>query len=366
MNADKLVKLVNKTADKFNSQPVKKRISFISPKKVVIILPEYIGDILLLTPAIRNLSKSFGNSVKIDLVGNKNAKNLLETLPYFDNFYLEGEETGRKVSFLKKQNYDTIFLFNIRFFWALAGYQAKVQQRVGFNLEKLGLENIFLWRKLMTHLIKSATVYDKRHQINIYMDMLKTLQLEVDSDFPEVLLSDNDIKKANTLIKDISGGRVLIHATAGSPGKQWNFNNWAVIIKYLKEKYNFSIIATGCSAEKSIYDYISRKSGVEIHNLCGKTTIRETIALYKHIDLAITLDTASAHFAAAANTKNIIVIYGPTNETQWKPYTPYSFIQQICLDLDCRPCLTRLCRHRKCLSGITPDMVIDAIENAVI
>lgn len=362
MQADKLIKLVNKTVDTVNFQPTDHTISFKKPQKALIILPEFIGDVLLLTPAIRNLKYNFGNSVKLDLVGNKNAKNMVETLPYFDNFYIDKKEIGHKIPFLKKKNYDTIFLFNFRFFWALAGYQTKIDQRIGFSLEKLGLENIYLWKKFITHLIKSATVYDEKHQIDIYLDMLKTLKLDVYNDHPEIILTENDIKKAKLLVKNIRKPAVLIHATAGSPGKQWDLDNWVKIIKYLKERYDCSIISTGRSSEKYVYDGLSKKSGVNIHNLCGKTTIRETVALYRHLDLAITLDTSTAHFAAVANTRNIITIYGPTNELQWKPYAPYSFVQQIYSDIDCRPCMTRLCRHRKCLSGITTDVVINAID----
>jgi ADP-heptose:LPS heptosyltransferase len=366
MHADKFIKLANKAVIKLNPKPARNKIPFSIPQKALIILPEFIGDVILLTPAIRNLHYHFGNKVKLDLVGNANAKNSLETLPYFNNFYIDREKIDSKVHFLKKNGYDTLFLFNFRFFWALAGYQANVRQRIGFNLEKMGFENIFFWRKFMTHLTESATIYDKKHQINIYLDLLKSLELNIKDDYPEVKLTENDILKANILLKDIAGPKVLIHATAGSPGKQWDLNNWVVLIKYLKEKCNFSIISTGSLSEKDIYDYLSAKSGAKIHNLCGKTTIRETIALYRHIDLAITLDTAAAHFAAAANTKNIIIIYGPTNESQWKPYSSCSSVQQICLDMECRPCLTRLCRHRKCLTDITPDLIINEIDNLII
>jgi|GEM_PF-2142932 len=362
MYADKLIKMANKAFDYVNFQPVSFKNSFVYPGKALIILPEFIGDILLLTPVLRNLNYNFGNSVKLDVIGNANAQNLLEGLPYFNNFFLDRKEHKYKFSFLKKSEYDTMFLFNFRFFWALAGYQTKIRQRIGFSLEKLGLENIFLWHKFMTHLIKSATIYDNKHQVNIYLDMLKTLNLYVKNDYPEIKLTIADIQKANTLLKNIPEPRVVIHVTAGSPGKQWNIDNWAVIIKYLKAN-NFNLISTGNQSEKQVYDYLSQKTGIKIHNFCGKTTIRETIALYKQVSLCITLDTAAAHFAAAANTKNIIVVYGPTNESQWKPYAPDSFIQQIYLDLDCRPCLTRLCTHRKCLNNITPDMVINTIDN---
>jgi ADP-heptose:LPS heptosyltransferase len=360
MHADKLVKFLNKI---FHKKQKKDAAPFNIPKKVLLILPDFIGDVLLITPVIRNLRYNLGDSVVIDIIGNSNSKNLLETLPYHNNIYIEQKKIGFKKSFLKKHNYDSIYLFNFRFFWAWAVYQTKTPQRIGFSLEKLGLENIFLWQNFLTHIIKSSTVYDKKHQIDIYLKLLKELNFKINDNYPEVILAQNDINKAKILLNQITAPRCMIHITAGSPGKQWNYENWFSVIKYLNKKYSFSILATGSEADKKVYDRLSAQTGIHITNFCGQTSIRETIALYKHINLAITLDTSAAHFAAAAGTKNIIVIYGPTNEFQWKPYTQSSYVQQICLNLECRPCITRMCRNRKCINSITPEMIIDAVGN---
>ena len=80
------------------------------------------------------------------------------------------------------------------------------------------------------------------------------------------------------------------------------------------------------------------------------------------MDLIITIDTAVSHLAGVANSRNIIIIYGPTNQYQWRPYAPNSNIQQIYLDLPCRPCITRFCTHKNCLKQLSAKKIINAID----
>ncbi|OGH96866.1 MAG: hypothetical protein A2104_01675 [Candidatus Melainabacteria bacterium GWF2_32_7] len=263
---------------------------------------------------------------------------------------------------MRQNDYDTVFLFNFPVLWSFASYRAGVEQRVSFNLERIGLNYPPIWQKLITHLVKSTPITDKKPQWQVYLDTLKDLNLNIFDEYLETHLTNDDLYKAKNVMQEIERPRIAIHITAGSPGKQWHLNNWIILIKYLKDKYNCSLIATGTENEKILYDYLATQSGIRIHNLCGKTTIRETIALYRYLDLIVTLDTASAHFAAAANTKNIVIIYGPTNEAQWLPHAPNSNIYQIYRNLPCRPCLTRFCHHRECLNKLYPDKIINVIE----
>ena len=155
----------------------------------------------------------------------------------------------------------------------------------------------------------------------------------------------------------------MINASAKSYGKLWKLDNWVTIIKYLKNKYNNCyFFSTGTLEESNIYDYLAHKTGVNFHNLCGKTSIRETIAFYRHLDLVITVDSAPAHFAAIADAKNIIIIYGPTNQQQWLPQSNNSKIYQVYLNLSCRPCFTRSCYGQKCLQDLKPENIIKIID----
>jgi len=365
MHADKIIKLINNTVDAFKYQPREQDKPFQIPQKALIILPEYIGDVILLSTVIKNLRLNFNKDTVIDVVCNKKLNNLIETLPYIDKIHIKKDIKPNKTEFLKQNSYDCIFLFNYPFLWAVAAYKAGVNQRVSFTLDRIGLNYPPVWQDIITHFIPSTSIKEKYPQWKVYLNVIEELGLKVFSQEPEIIFTEKDNKKAHKIAKKLTGMKIIIHATSGSYGKNWDYKNWVIILKYLKDKYSPSIVASGTAQEGSLYDYLSEESGVKIYNLCGKTTIRETIALYKHIDMVITLDSAPAHFAAYAGVKGIVIIYGPTNEAQWTPYAPNSNIKQVYLDIDCRPCLTRLCHHRKCLTKLPPETVQRAIDRII-
>jgi len=362
MYADNIVSFFNKTFGKVDFG-INKNIEFKIPEKVLVVLPGFVGDVILFTPMLRNIRRNIGINKTLDVICTKNVVNIIEPLSYIDQIHTEEFNTKDKIDFLKNEGYDTVFLFNFPFWWARACYKAAVKQRVSFDLHRLGIDNIFIWQKFITHQLPSTSVKDHKHQSDVYLDTLKSINMQVYDRHFEVKLTKNDLDKAEELVRNLDGLKILINITAGSPGKAWPVKNWLEIIKYLKNSFNCSIIATGTSREKGIYDLLASESGIQITNLCGQTTIRETISLYKSLDLVITVDTASAHFAAIADAKNIIVIYGPTNHLQWAPRSDVSNIYQVYVDLPCRPCITRTCSHRNCINKLTPEMVIKSIKS---
>lgn len=362
MEADKILKLISKTIELTDYRLIKTCPPFEIPKKVLILLPKYIGDSFLLIPTIKNLRYNFGEKTKIDIAGNVFTKNLLEHLPYYDNFYNENKVSTNKLNFLKKKNYDTVFIFNFSLLWGISCFQAQIKQRISFSLERTGIDNFPFINGLITHFIDYTAINDKKHQKDVYLNTLNKLGLKIFNEEPELYTTKSDATKAKALINNISLPKILIHVASGSKGKDWPIENWCEIVKYLNKNHNCSIISCGTNSEKALYDYIKLKTGVEIHNLCGQTSIRETFELYKHMDLLITIDSAPAHLASFAGCKNLIVLYGPTNEAQWKPLSSSSNVHQVFLDLKCRPCITRLCSHKNCLTKLTPKMVIEKIN----
>ena len=363
MYGDKILELINKTVDRLDLE-IDENPPFKIPERTLVILPKFIGDIILLTPLIRNLRYNFGNKAAIDLVCADSTKNILETLPYVDNIFSTDIDIKNKIDFLREKNYDAVFLFNFPVLWAWACVEAKIPQRVGFSLERIGCSNFPLWQNLLTHVVKSTPIKDKSPQWKVYLDILKTLGLNNYDNHTEIVLTKDDKKKAKGILKQINSKKpkILIQVIAGSHGKQLELSKWITILKHIKKNIDCTVIATGTEQEKEIYEYLSANSDIKICNLCGKTTIREAIALYKYLDLVITLDTSISHLAGVAGVKNIIIIYGPTNEAQWQPYAPNSNIYQIYLNLPCRPCITRVCSHKKCLVKLRPEKIINAID----
>ena len=335
--------------------------NFNIPKKCLVTIPSFIGDAVLITPLLVNLRMNFGIEVQIDIVAKSGIAKLLKNNNFVNRVYSQ-EKISNNTKFLQKRGYDTILLFNFPFNWAFAAYCAKIPQRVGFSLDRLGIKPLRIWEKAITHIVQSTTISALQHQIEVYLNTLKDLGLKKFVIFPSININEKAVFKAKKLLNNIKNKTILIHATAGSIGKELDLKFWANTIKEISNIGGYEFICVGTEKDKHIYNKISQISEVKIHNFCGKTNLQETVGVLKEIDTVITLDTSIAHLAAVAETPNIIVIYGPTNEKKWKPMSKTSRVFQVYKDLQCRPCITRFCSNKECLNSINPSDITDIIK----
>lgn len=330
-------------------------------EKNLIILPSSVSEAILFSPVIKNLRCNFGQNIQIDVIGDHNTANLFTRSPYINNFYLDSKIKNRN-DFLKNQKYDTIFLFNFPVLWTMASFQQKVKQRVSFDVKKMGLENLPLWKTMITHLIDTQKYNDSTSQNELYLNVLSELGLKIFDRYPEISTSLFDNRKADEIIRKIARPIISINCATDNSCKDWPIDEWAKLLEKLKQKYECSFIAFGEKEDKKIYEKIQKKSGIRIINFCGKTTHRETIEAYKKVNMLITIDSSAAHLAANAGTKDIIIIYGPSSEKRWKPISRQSQIHQIYRDVKCRPCNARVCMDKKCLNNISADFVFEQIN----
>ncbi|MEO8224866.1 MAG: glycosyltransferase family 9 protein, partial [Gammaproteobacteria bacterium] len=91
-------------------------------------------------------------------------------------------------------------------------------------------------------------------------------------------------------------------------------------------------------------------------NLCGQTSLEDTVDLLSATRAAVTNDSGLMHVAGAAGT-HVVAIYGSSSPYFTPPLTPRQTI--IYLGLDCSPCFQRECPlgHLNCLRQISPASV---------
>lgn len=149
---------------------------------------------------------------------------------------------------------------------------------------------------------------------------------------------------------------------AFAPVSRWVTKNWpaskfAELAKVLSSQINdLSIVVVGGKGDFAVGEEIAAAAPDNVTNLCGKTSIAESIALLGRCDLLIANDTGPVHMAAAAGTK-CLVIFGPTRPDWTGPYGKgHKVIMQ---NLPCQPCLKRKCRRGDlaCMNGILPAAV---------
>ncbi len=335
-----------------------------SPRSVAVILPIFIGDTVLALPVLETLARHlYRQGGNLYLIGPQSHLNLVETLPFNPHRILMPEPLAERTALLRALHCDCVLLLRYSLPWGVAVLDAGIPIRMGFTLERFGLQKLHRWGDILTHAIPSGPFDSAYHQTTHFQAILTAFGLPWHDYHPTIYLSDGDYETAKAMLAGISEPRIIIHLSAGSPGKRWPLEYWAVLVDAVADLTHGQFIALGIPRDRAHYEKLESLVRVPIHNFCGQTTLRESAALCQMSDLVITLDTAMAHLAAAVDAPRLAVLYGPTNIPMWEPVvSPRTRLEKIAVQIPCRPCITRTCYHRACMTMLTPERVFHRIQ----
>jgi heptosyltransferase II len=312
--------------------------------KILIEVPSWLGDAVMITPAIETLLSQF-DKPEITLVGSFGSVELLKNHPKVI-----------RVTFLKK-NFFSLFKTAIN----LGNFDVYFSFRTSLRAK--------FFKSLISSNIKYQFVNDKNqniHQVKKYNDFINE-SLSINTSPGKLIIHrDNNIKKEVLGLyrrQDLTLG-INPGASYGS-AKRWYPNEFAEVAAKLSKKYN--IIIFGGYAEqdiaKDIENLLVKKNILNYQNLAGRTSIEELIEHISNLDLFITGDSGPMHIAAALGVPTVS-IFGPTKAqetSQWM--NKKSLI--VKKDLACQPCMNRTCylKHHNCMKYIKSDEVLSAVNS---
>jgi len=354
--------LLYKTRTLFTKEPSLNNI-----KNILVVELKRIGDILVTTPTLRALKKSFPQA-NIDVVvlpgmedvlyGNKNVHQVLawdrDKIKENYNVYLQQI----------KDKYDLgIILHNGTYEVSRLLKEANIPYRIGCT--RVG------FREPKGYFLTKQLLPDKKlkHKTEDNLDVLKLININnIEDKNPEAYITKkaeigikNLLKKNDITNKDFI---VILH-TVSWTHPTWFKERFAELADKLIEKYKAKIIFVGAEKEiefiKEIQSLMKKKS----INLAGKTSIQELFALIKRVDLVIGIDSASTNIAAAFKTP-VIALFGAGDKTIWAPYSENSI--SIQKDEVCTACMKSECkwkgeRYLECMKAISVKDVLEAVEN---
>jgi len=152
----------------------------------------------------------------------------------------------------------------------------------------------------------------------------------------------------------------LMPGAAYGPAKQWPVGSFTTLARQLAER-GFEIWVLGSGGEAGLGEAIRAGAGTRVFNLCGRTSLEDTVDLLSATRAAVTNDSGLMHVAAAAGTQ-VVAVYGSSSPHFTPPLTPRKAI--VYLGLDCSPCFRRECPlgHLNCLNRISPANVLAAMD----
>jgi heptosyltransferase I len=105
-----------------------------------------------------------------------------------------------------------------------------------------------------------------------------------------------------------------------------NFRNWPAerfieVACHAQERHGCRVILTGGGTvlEREYANAIAAKSGADLVDLVGQTTLKQSLALFAAADLVVCPDSGPAHMATAAGTP-VVGLYASSNPARTGPY----------------------------------------------
>ena len=350
-------------------------------KKILIINPFGIGDVLFTTPVIHTLKDTFFG-VKIGYLCNSRGQAVLENNPYIDYIFVyekdEFEALRKKSNFawlkkiigllnrIKKEHFDLALDFSLNTQFGFFSWFAGIKERAGFDFKKRGA---FLTRKIR------LSGYSDKHIVEYYAKLLKSLGVELKYRKLELYPKKEDIDKAEEILTraGISQSNLvgIIPGAGRSWGKDAYLKHWppekfAQLADKIIENHQAKITIMGDFIETEIAQRIIKNMRHEALDLSGKTTIGELSALLSKMKLVITNDGGPLHMAVALGIKTVS-IFGPVDERVYGPYPPSQDHIVIKKDISCRPCyqnfkMPECQRNRECIGAIGIEDVLEAVR----
>lgn len=332
------------------------------PLKILIIRLSSIGDIVLTSPVVRCLRKTYPDA-QLHYITKAKFKNMVNENPYINKFYFLKKELSETIIELKNEKYDYIIDLhhNLRS-WL-------IKKQIGgkaYSYNKLNFEK---W--LLVHFKRDKL--PRMHIVDRYFETVAPLNVQNDGqglDFFINLVDEIDIAKLPPVFSE-----GYIAFVIGGTFFTKRLPNDKVI--HLCQKINKPIILLGGNTEVENAVKIMRKLGIaKIFNGVNKYGISQSASILKNADLVITNDTGMMHIAAAFK-KPIISLWGNTiPEFGMTPYYGNKELEQqnstiIQVEgLSCRPCsklgFDRCPKgHFKCMNEINEEKILKAIESSI-
>jgi len=307
--------------------------------KILIELPTWLGDAVMATPAIENLSNFFKNP-EITLIGSNVAIEALKNNPKVTKTYV----LEKKYLYLYKAiksfgQFDVFFSFR-------GSIRSKfikfcIPSAIKYQFDK--------------------NIYNNGHQVEKYNNFInESLKINTAASKLRLYVEKQGKNRKNKLL-GINPG-----ASYGS-AKRWYPKEFADVAVGLSRQYD--IIIFGGPEEKDIAADIEKyliEYGVDNYqNLATSLTIKELIYQISDLDLFITGDSGPMHLAAAFQVPTV-TIFGPTNHketSQWMN-TKSTIVKK---NLECQPCMKRTCplKHHNCMRKIETSEVLFAVKELI-
>ncbi len=345
---------------------------------MLIIRNQGIGDLLLITPAIRAIRQLHPGAHLAILVGEwsraavEGNPYLDEILSYPDSWIQNKQPFGylKLVSRLRSKHFDAAFIFHAHTLIHLIAVLAGIPKRYGFRDFALGKKG---------NLLQSRAEWQPntdRYIADNYLDIPRLAGFQGDDVSLDFFLGEAEQKEADRVLAEhqlVPDGFLVIAPGGGVNPRQnvfekrWPAARFSELCALLHKKLQLPIVLLGSSEETDIGREIASQSDGKICDLIGKIPFRTSAGIIRRANMLVSNDSSVMHVAVAFGIPSL-AIFGPSNPRSLLPVSDIN--QWITSGLDCSPCycnsiFPQCPRSLQCMKELTSEIVFERIQKMI-
>ncbi|MBI4165006.1 MAG: glycosyltransferase family 9 protein [Acidobacteria bacterium] len=339
-----------------------------SGARILIIRLRSIGDIVLLTPALR-LLKEWRPDLHVSVMVEDRFRELLENNPHVDAILEMSKASGlaqlgaRLGTIRRIRRGDFQLCMNLHggpTSASIASWSGARWKAAFGHFRRKGIYD-YLIPDPRT-ILKKETIHTAEHQASAFFH-LGLPSKEIPAAQIQLTAAEHAwwARKRESLGVPATKPYVVIHPMALYATKQWSPGNFAALGASLDSR--FSVIYACGPGESRVLDEVEKAAGKKVSRLEG-AGLRHFAATLAGARLFIGNDSGPAHMAAAVGIPGV-VIFSSSSSTIWAPWRPRAAWRIVQNHFDCNPCPGDRCyqfERPECILSITFNQVRSAVE----
>jgi len=339
----------------------------IEPDRMVVFAPNWVGDAVMFTPALRAIRARFPRA-RIVLFARPAPGAALTPNPWADEILVDRGGMLANVRALRARRFDLAVLAPNSFRIALLARLGRARRRLGYARHGRGI--------LLTDKLQPPRTPDGSLAITpaltYYLNLAAALGADATDRRMELAVADADAAWAEGVCAraGADGGRPAVVLNPGAsfgPAKQYPPDRFAAVADALIDRHDAAIIINAAPNERPVADAVAdAMTHPPAVNLARPdNSLGRLKALVKRAALLITNDTGPRHVAAAFGTP-VVTIFGPTDPDRTTiDYDRERIVRTV---VGCQFCQKRRCplppgpEHHQCMLKIAPEAVVAAAD----
>jgi heptosyltransferase-2 len=342
------------------------------PHSILIRAPNWVGDVVMATPAFRAVRNTFPDA-RISLLIKKYGRCVINDAPWFDEvieYDPSGEHRGMRgylklVGRLRRGRFDLALILVNSLRGALEARLAGARRRVGYDRNGR--------RMLLTDAVPPPAENGKivpQNMVEYYLRLCSEIGCPPEPTREELFVRNDIDRQAEEFLarhgRDASKMLVGINPGAAfGSSKCWLPERFAQVADAIIERRNCDLFICSAPAETEIARAIEshmKRRPINPHN--DNPGLEVYKGIIRRMRLLITNDTGARHIAVAFGVP-VVVVFGSTSTR----YTDVNLEQTtiVTANVQCAPCQEKTCPTgtHECMRAVTVDMLMDAVEQAL-